>query len=137
LGGLVSYFLQRRSLAATKAQHDSDRKEVRKALGYGLLFKMIRLCSDLSQLGKPVEEAVGLAVAQGKSERFWATVLPIRPLPDPIKFSAEEMALVLSLDNKLFNDMAALDDLHKSVIAVFALYAERRAAVTERYVLSR
>jgi hypothetical protein len=47
------------------------------------------------------------------------------------------MALVLSLDNKLFNDMAALDDLHKSVIAVFALYAERRAAVTERYVLSR
>jgi len=131
LGGLVSYVLQRQSLGATKALHDSDRKEVRKALGYGLLFKMIRLSSDLSQLGKPVHEAVYNAQAQGKSEEFWPVVLPILPLPDSIKFSAEEMALVLSLDNKLFNDMAALDDLHKNAIALFQLYAEKRAAVTD------
>jgi hypothetical protein len=131
LAGLISYFLQRQSLAATKALHDTDRKEVRKALGYGLLFKMIRLCSDLSQLGKPVNEAVSNARTQGKSEEFWPLVLPILPLPDPIKFSAEEMALVLTLDNKLFNDMAGLDDLHKNAIALFGLYAEKRAALTD------
>jgi hypothetical protein len=131
LGGLISYQLQRQSLVATKALHDDDRKEVRKALGYRLLFKMIRLCSDLSQLGKPVNEAVSNARAQGKSEEFWPLVLPILPMPDPIKFSAEEMALVLSLDNKLFNDMAALDDLHKNAIALFGLYAEKRTALTD------
>lgn len=92
---------------------------------------MIRLCSDLSQLGKPVSEAVSKASAQGKNEEFWPSVLPVLPLPDPIKFSAEEMALVLSLDNKLFNDMAALDDLHKNAIALFTLYAEKRAALTD------
>jgi hypothetical protein len=41
------------------------------------------------------------------------------------------MALVLSLDNSLFNDMAALDDLHKSTVAIFSLYADRRTALTD------
>jgi hypothetical protein len=126
LGGTISYWLQRKSLAATKALHDSDRKDERKALGYGLMFKMIRLCSDLSQLGQPVNEAVSKAREQGKSEEFWPLVLPILPLPDPIKFSAEEMALVLSIDSKLFNDMAALDDLHKNAIALFVICGEAR-----------
>ncbi len=131
LGGLISYALQRQSLAATEALRDADRKEVRKALGYGLLFKMIRLSSDLSQLGKPVKEAIMNARAQGRSEEFWPLVLPVLPLPDPIKFSSEEMALVLSLDTKLFNNMAALDDLHKSTIALFGLYAQMRIALTD------
>lgn len=41
------------------------------------------------------------------------------------------MALVLSLDNSLFNDMAALDDLHKNTVALFSLYADRRSALTD------
>jgi hypothetical protein len=52
------------------------------------------------------------------------------PLPDAIKFSPEEMARVLSLDNKLFNEMAALDDLHNSTVAIFRLYAEKRDSLT-------
>lgn len=54
LGGSISFWLQRKALAAAKALHDSDRQDVRKALGYALLFKMIRLSSDLVQLGNPV-----------------------------------------------------------------------------------
>lgn len=131
LGGLISYFLQRQSLAATRALHDSDRKELHKAIGYGLLFKMIRLCSDLSQIGMPVQEAVSKAQAEGKTDEFWPVVLPVLPLPDPIKFTPEEMALVLSLDAKLFNDMAALDDLHKNAVGLFTLYAEKRNALTD------
>jgi hypothetical protein len=104
---------------------------VRKALGYGLLFKMIRLCSDLSQLGKPVNEAVSKARTQGKSEELWPFVLPILPLPDPIKFSAEEMALVLSLDNKLFNDMAALDGVEDDHDAVAGIAFERAAVIND------
>jgi hypothetical protein len=130
LGGLISFWLQRKSLAATKALHDADRREIRKTLGYSLLFKMIRLSSDLTQLGKPVLEATEKAKNEGRVEELWTTVLPLAPLPDPIKFSPEEMALVLSLDNKLFDDMAALDDLHKSTVSLFALYADKRDALT-------
>src|ERR1700731_1199540 len=108
LGGFISFRLQRKSLTATKALHDADRLDVRKTLGYGLLFKMIRLSSDLAQLGKPVAEAVQKAIDEGRTDELWSVVLPVLPLPDPIKFLPEEMALVLSLDNDLFNDMAAL-----------------------------
>jgi hypothetical protein len=131
LGGAISYWLQRQSLAASKALHDADRREVRKALGYGLFFKMIRLTSDLAQIGMPVDEAVKKAAGEGRTDELWPGVLPILPLPDPIKFSPDEMALVLSLDNSLFNDMAALDDLHKNTVAIFSLYAERRVALTD------
>jgi len=130
LGGAISYWLQKKSLAAAKDLHEADRREVRKALGYGLLFKMIRMCSDFPQLGSPVSQAVKNAEECGSGGWLWPNVLPTAPLPDPIKFSPEEMALVLSLDNKLFNAMAALDDLHKSTVAIFALYAEKREALT-------
>jgi hypothetical protein len=52
------------------------------------------------------------------------------PLPDQIKFLAEEMALILSLDDNLFNDMTALDNLHNSAIALFGEYAKQRDALT-------
>jgi hypothetical protein len=130
LGGLISFCLQKKSLAATRALHDADRKEVRKALGYAMFFKMIRLCSDLQQLGKPVVEAIEQAKPGGHAGELWPRVMPIAPLPDPIKFTPEEMALVLSLDNKLFNDMAALDDLHNSTVAIFRLYGEMRNSLT-------
>src|SRR6266436_3005569 len=127
--GLVNFFLQRKSLAATKALRDADRREVRKALGYALFFKMIRLSSDLTQLGQPVWEAVEKAEREGSSV-LWPRVLPAAPLPDPIKFSPEEMALVLSLDNELFNNMAALDDLHKNTVEIFRLYGDRCKELT-------
>lgn len=131
LGGSISFWLQRKSLAATKTLHDADRRDVRKTLGYALLFKMIRLVSDLAQLGMPVDEAVKKATDEGRTKELWPVVLPVLPLPDPIKFSPEEMALVLSLDNSLFNDMAALDDLHKNTVSIFSLYADRRIALTD------
>jgi len=130
LGGFISYWLQKKSLSATKDLHDADRREVRKVLGYSLLFKMIRMCSDFPQLGGPAADAVKKAKDQGHTGWLWPMVLPMAPLPDPIKFSPEEMALVLSLDSKLFNDMAALDDLHKSTVALFALYATKRGELT-------
>jgi hypothetical protein len=129
LGGLINFFLQRKSLAATKALRDADRREVRKALGYALFFKMIRLSSDLAQLGQPVWEAVEKAKREGSSV-LWPLVPPVAALPDPIKFSPEEMALVLSLDNELFNNMAALDDLHKSTVEIFRLYSDMRKELT-------
>lgn len=134
LGGAVSYWLQKKSLTATKKLHDDDRREVRKALGYELLFKMIRICSDFPQLGIPVRQAVQDAKARSHNGWLWPVVLPMAPLPDSIKFSPEEMALVLSLDNKLFNEMAALDDLHKSTVAIFALYAKKREELTSKLV---
>ncbi|HZP75410.1 MAG TPA: hypothetical protein VFB45_04640 [Pseudolabrys sp.] len=130
LGGSISYWLQRRALAATKAQHDADRKEARKALGYALFFKLIRATSSLAQIGKPIAEALERLKKEGVDEDLWPRVQGIVPLPAEIKFSPEEMALILSLDNKLFNDVAALDEIHNNTVAIFRRYSEKRDALT-------
>ena len=58
---------------------------------------------------------------------------PIVPLPDPVKFAPEEMALVLSLDSRLFNEMGALDELHKSTVSLFEMYNTDRVKIMERF----
>ena len=58
--------------------------------------------------------------------------MPIVPLPEPIRFLPEEMALILSIDNNLFNEMAALDELHNSTVAIFEIYNTKREAVMDR-----
>lgn len=122
VGGLISYLLQRQALAAATAQHDSDRNEVRKALALSLVFKMIRISSDLNNLGKSILELMERAKKGGFTGMPFQIVVPTVPLPDPVRFSPDEMAWVLSADNNLFNEMGPLDELHASTVAIFDLY---------------
>jgi hypothetical protein len=46
ISALVSFILQRSSFAEARRQKDYDRREVRKALGLALVFKMMRLASQ-------------------------------------------------------------------------------------------
>jgi hypothetical protein len=129
---LTSYLLQRKALNAAKAQRDEDRFEVRKALAYSLWVKMIRLCSDLHNMGKEVRGALDRAKEQGFSGAPFQVVRPIVPIPDSIRFSPDELAVVLSVDAGLFNEMGALDELHSSTMALFELYGTKRNAALER-----
>ena len=118
LGGLISFWLQRKSLAATKALHDADRREVRKALGYALLFKMIRLCSDLVQLGKPIRErvaAAGLDPAQYSGHSLRAGLatsaaqagVPTWRIRAQTRHASDAMLARYIRDGEMFTDNAA------------------------------
>ncbi len=130
-GALVGFYLQKRGLKATIAQREEDRMEKRKALCFSLYVKMIRLCSDLQMLGRILHETLRRAKDAGKTGAPFQYVQPIVPLPDPVKFLSEEMAVILSLDVALFNEMGALDELHASTVALFRMYGERRTALLE------
>jgi hypothetical protein len=133
IGGFISFYLQRRNLAAAESARDEDRIEIRKAIGYSLLFKLIRLASDLDSLGKAVRQTLDKAKEAGFIGSPFQIVMPLGPLPDPVKFSPDEMGLVLSMDAKLFNEMAALDELHNSTVSLFELYNTQRTSVMERF----
>ncbi|MET4173839.1 hypothetical protein ABIB99_004939 [Bradyrhizobium sp. LA6.1] len=133
VGGTINYFLQRASRAEAKKQRDDDRLEVRRALAYSLLFKLIRVVSDLENLRKAVAESVEHATASGLKGALWQMVLPVANLPDAVDFSADEMALVLSLDDQTFNQIAALDKLHESTIAIFCSYGQQREALVQKF----
>lgn len=132
ISAFVSFLLQRNSFAEARQQKEKDRREVRKALALSLVFKMIRIASDLNNLGKCVSESVDRARKDGFTGMPFQVVVPIVPLPDSVRFSPDEMALILSLDNNLFNEMGPLDELHTSTIAIFALYNSKRVAALDR-----
>ena len=132
LGGSVSYFLQKRALKATKAQRDEDRFEIRKALGFSLFYKMIQISSELNNSAVAISGSIEAGRKAGLTD-LYQVVQPVVPIADKVKFSAEEMALVLSVDPKLFNEIAALDNLHNSTVTLFELYLSRRTSVFERF----
>ncbi|WP_445219831.1 hypothetical protein ACKWRH_06720 [Bradyrhizobium sp. Pa8] len=133
VGGTINYFLQRASRAEAKKQRDDDRLEVRRVLAYSLLFKLIRVISDLETLRKVAAESISEAKASGLNGALWQMVLPVANLPEAVNFTAEEMGLVLSLDDQTFNQIAALDKLHESTIALFDSYRQQREAVTAKF----
>ena len=132
ISAIVSYALQKNSFAEAQRQKEKDRFEVRKALGLSLIFKMVRIASELHQLGTAVKECLERARNAGLRGSPFQAVSSIIPLPDSIHFSPDEMALLLSIDNVLFNELASLDQLHNSTVAIFDTYNVRRNVVLER-----
>ncbi len=132
ISALVAYLLQRNSFAEARKQKDADRKEVRKALGLSLMFKMVKVCSELQNLGNAVQECFERARKDNFKGMPFQIVMPIVPLPDPIHFSPDEMALILSIDHNLFNEMAALDELHNNTVGLFDLYNTKRGQLLDQ-----
>src|SRR5439155_13093405 len=73
------------------------------------------------------------AKASGFNGTLWQKVLPMGNLPTRVKFTSDEMALLLSLDIDLFNDVGPYDDIHNSLLDLFDLYGARRNAMMERF----
>jgi len=133
LGGTISYLLQQNAARAARTQREADRLETRKALAYSLLFKMIQIVSGLEQMRRLTKGQIDAAKARGVTAEPWQVMLPIGNPPDQVKFTPDEMALVLSLDDKLFNEIAALDQLHNSTSNLVRMYGERRTAMMARF----
>jgi hypothetical protein len=133
ISALVSYFLQRNSFAEARRSREKEKNERREAIGGALLFKMIRLTSDLEHLGKGVRQMLLAANEKKFLGAPFQIVVPVAPLPDKVTFSPDEMSLILSMDTHLFNQMAALDELHNSTVALFEMYGNKRNSIMERF----
>lgn len=121
------------ALKASADQLQKERTERQNALGYALLFKMVRIHSDLANMGKHLEECLGkLATEECTDWEPWQVVLPIANPVEPVHFSTDEMAMLLSLkENDFFNDLASLDLIHNSTIELFRKHAALRESLLE------
>lgn len=122
--GVITWLLQR----------NQDKRQIlerNKGLARSLIFKLVRIHSDMVGFKSHVEEGVANA-AQNDLELGWQSLRAIGNLPERISFSSDEMAYLLSLGNDdLFNKVLSLDVVHSSTIGIFELYKERRLALTD------
>ncbi|MFZ0609361.1 MAG: hypothetical protein WAM75_16975 [Xanthobacteraceae bacterium] len=133
IGGGISYFLARMNLNAASKQRDEDRLRTRQALAYSLLFKIMTIVSRLHHIRQSIREMFAEAEKAGFRGEPWNVMRPVVPIPARMNFLAEEMALVLSIDDKTFNEISSLDEIHNSTMAVLATYGTQRSAVMAHF----
>lgn len=131
ISSIVAYILQRNSFAEARRQKDQDKLDERKTLGLNLFHKMIRISSTIATLNKHMDEAISRIPEDQREAGVWRFVQPIAAVPDRVTFSAEELTSLMLLDASLFNDMGSFADIHNNLLGVFALYLEKRTALTD------
>ena len=127
-GGGVSAILQIIAIRSARRDRKEERELQRQALGHSILFKAVRIQSNLVQLHTNMEEAFG-ADGVTPDREPWSFVLALVGHADPVRFSEQEMALILSFKNDdLTEQMMSLDLVHNNLIEIFRLYGTMRAA---------
>lgn len=134
-GGLIAFIVQMIALRAANEQRQADDKRNQQALGYSLLFKMMRIYSNFNNIHRYIEECFEEAAKLGKIEEPapWQILLPLATVPDPVHFSADEMGMLLGQkDSDVFNSVLSMDAIHNNLMGTIKFLNDKRMALTER-----
>ena len=133
VGGLIALVIQLVNLRASKRQRDEDRLYTRQALGNSLLFKVVRIHSNIFGIHHHIETCYKSALKLGGESEPWNFMIPLANPPEFVFFSADEMAMLLALkDNELFNLVMSLDVIHNSLVEMLKLLNVTRKDLTDR-----
>lgn len=131
VAGVISYLIQTKALKEARKDREEEQLRAKQALGIALLFKIIRIHSNLKALHDHFERCIELAKKQGSEKEPWTTFLPLANTPMAIHFSADEMGTLLSLEeDNVFNAIMNMDAVHNAL-------AEGMNAANERIKLLR
>jgi hypothetical protein len=134
VGGLIAYAVQVKALREARDQRKEDRLNVREALANGLLFKMIRIHSNMYGLREHIDGCFENAKKENFDGEPWQFVLPLANPPDTVHFSSDEMGMLLSLrDDKTFNLVLPMDILHNSLRAAVIVLSSERKKLTDQF----
>lgn len=130
VGGVIALAVQLIAINASKKERIADKNDKRQALGHSIIFKTMRIYSNLNTLHKSLEDSF-MRVAPSKHDEPWSFVLPLANTPDDVHYSADEMSLVLSFNNPDLTEMLmSLGLIHNSLIDIFETYREYRYEIT-------
>ena len=131
-GGFITFLVQRYAVTEARRDRKEDLLRVQQALASALVFKMMRIHGNLLHVHQHIEDGVAIAEKEGVTDDLWRFVQPIANLPSLIRFTSEEMGMLLAQkDNDFFNAMQPMDEVHNAVIETLAAYQEQRAALTD------
>lgn len=131
VGGLISLGIQMIALYAAKKDRELERKEARASHGRSLLFKMMRIHSDLDGLYHHVEDSYSAVSSEFHQEPF-TFVQPLANFPEYMHFNESEISLVMTFkDDNLLNSLMSLDVIHNSLIETFRTYNVIRSELTQ------
>lgn len=130
--GIAAWVSVQRQLEAQTRIRDEDKDFTRKALARSLLFKLAAICDQQRSIWEYFESTQRRMISQ-KCEAWMALPTLVNSL-GKIIFSAEEMELVLSLDeDKFFSDLFLLDTTHTTNIDLANKLSETKGILLNRF----
>lgn len=134
ISGSLNVWLHFRTLKKAAQIRAEERKEVRKGQAFSLFVKLTRILSDGTVMTRNVDQMIRAAKEiDPKIEYLSLAVMPQSPSPIPVTFTPDELALVLSLDDVFFNEVAALDQLHGGLAGLNVLYTQKREELFSKF----
>lgn len=132
VGGLIAYAIQSKTLREGKRQRAADHRQIQEALGNGLVFKMLRVHSNIFDIHRYLGECFEKMDQEEAEVEPWQVFLPLVNPPNPVQFSADEMAMLLGLkDLETFNLVLPLDVVHNSLITSLNALNLARSRLTD------
>lgn len=125
ISGVINIWLHWRTINRAATLREEERLEKRKERAFSFFVKLNKILSDGSVLDRDYQAAISKLDEKGRRHPS-LLVLPQTPSPEKVIFTAEELALVLAHDDKLYNQVAALDRLHAVLADFNTIYAQKR-----------
>jgi hypothetical protein len=93
---------------------------------------MIRIHSTIAIIDATLTDFVEKGRAKGFAA-YWQMILPLGNVPDRVKFTPDEMALLLSMNIDLFNDLGPYDEIHNSLLDLYETYGTKRVVTLAKF----
>lgn len=133
VGGGIAFCIQYFALRETRVIREDDRKIQREALANSLMFKVIRIYSNLHGIVLHFEESQEQATTEGMQGEPWQIYVQLANLPDVVSFTSGEMAMLLSLKaDAVFNSVLDLDVRHNAIISILHTFNGAKKDLEDR-----
>ncbi|MBX3512814.1 MAG: hypothetical protein KF750_04450 [Xanthobacteraceae bacterium] len=133
VGGMIALVAQLIAIRATRKQITADKLDIQKTLCASIIFKLIRIHTNILGVYSHIEGCLSGAKQRGLVGDPWQFVTPLINPPGHVHFNSDEMAMLLGLkDFEVFNAVLSLDVVHNSHIDSLRVLSSERRALTDR-----
>lgn len=135
IGGLFVIVGQKLEAREARRQREGDRLSEQQATGYSLLFKIMKIHGMLVGLHNHFSSLFEGDPPRASLGEPWTFYLPLANPPEPISFAAEEMSLLLQLQEAdIFNGLLELELRYNTIVTGIVSLNQERRELTDRLV---
>ncbi len=122
-----SYRIQRHILREEEKFRNAEFRKSQQALGRSLIIKLGKMHSSISTVHEHIEESFRLLERSHGKMPLWGSLRPLAYIPDPVRFSSDELSMLMSLgDEDFFNRVLNVEPVHDSLLGAMRVYGPQR-----------
>ena len=132
VGGLIAYLIQIKVLLENRRQRQDDHIAAQKVVANSLMVKVLKIYSSVHMIHSHFEDCFNRARRRGSIDEPWTFVQSLVNRPLPVDFTADEMSMLLSMDQRVFNAVLPLDTIHNMLWDTVKTMQSERAILLEQ-----